>query len=186
MPSALARSSVATQLLAVVALACSPTGSGTPLVWPKAARLGDTVAMSIDSNHVPFLGSSFEKYDLASDNVTLEIRQGLTLLATVTPRAVFDGLSAPSSLKNATSAGPFVTVVVFDLPASLPISFPATTAVGLLVDGVAPAFPAVGTLTILASGGSPTSFTAPSEPAGLGPRPMLRLQTTTSGWRVRA
>jgi hypothetical protein len=173
---------VALLLLAYVALACSPAGSGTPIVWPRAARLGDTVAMSIDSNHVPLIGPVFEKYDLSEDNVTLEIRQGTTLLGTVTPRAVFDGLSAPASLKNATHAGPFLTIVVFNLPASLPIStFPATTQVRLLVDGVLPTYSAIGTLQILGSGGTPTGFTADSVPEGLGPRPMLRLQGRAAG-----
>lgn len=169
-------------LCVLVCAACTPGGfSDNPVVWPKSARLGDTVAMSIDSNHVPQVGPFFERYDLSEDNVTLEIRQGSTLLATVTPRAVFDGLSAPASLKNATTSGPFLTIVVFDLPTSLPTSFPAATGVTLLVNGVSPSFPATGALQVLGDGGSPTVFTTESQPAGLGPRPMLRLQGRASG-----
>lgn len=137
--------------------------------------------MSIDSNHVPSFGPLFEKYDLAPDNVSVEIREGSTVLATVTPRAVFDGLSAPASLKNATSAGPFLTIVLFDLPTSLSTSFPAATTVHLLVDGSPPTYGAVGQLEILGSGGSSTSFTTDSNPAGLGPRPTLRLQARKAG-----
>lgn len=169
-------------LLVAASLACTPGGFGdSPVVWPRAARLGDTVAMSIDSNHVPLVGPFVEKYDLTEDNVTLELRAGATLLATLAPRAVFDGLSAPASLRNATSAGPFLTIVVFDLPASLPISLPATVNVTLLVGGAAPAFPVAGTLELLGSGGSPTVFTSESQPEGLGPRPMLRLQGRKAG-----
>ncbi len=165
---------------ALVVAGCAPAGlGGAPLVWPKAARLGETVAMSIDSNHVPLFGAIVEKYDLSDDNVTVEIRQGTTPLATVTPRAVLDGLSAPTSLKNAAAAGPFLTIVVFDLPASLPVSLPATTTVRLLVDTVSTGLD--GTLEILGSGGSPAQFTSDSEPAGLSPRPMLRLQGRKAG-----
>lgn len=163
---------------ALVGVACTPTGflDAEAVVWPKAARLGDTVALSIDSNHVPLVGVLYERYDLSEDNVSLEIREGTTVLATVTPRAVFDGLSAPASLKNADVAGPFITVVVFDVPSSISTTFPAATDVYVLVDGVEPAYPVVGSLELLGPGGSPTTFIPESEPSALGPRPSLRLQ----------
>lgn len=174
------------RLSAVVAVllgSCSPTQwGGAPVVWPKAARLGDTVAMSISSNHVPFFGPVLERYHLSEDNVTLEITHGGTPLATVASRAVFDGLSAPASLKNEVAAGPFLTIVVFDLPASLPVSLPAATTVRLLIDGVAVGIN--GTLDILDTGGSPTAFISGSEPDGLGPRPTLRLQGRAAGTGV--
>lgn len=161
--------------LTLALAACTPGGfGGSPVVWPKAARLGDTVAMSIDSNYVPNVGPLAERYDLSADNVTLQIRQGSTVLATVAPRAVFDGLSAPASLRSAVQVGPFLTVVVIDLPASLPATLPVSTTVRLLVAGQDSGIN--GSLEILGSGGSPTAFTAESEPAGLAPRPVLRLQ----------
>ncbi len=171
-------------VLVVVFLgACSPTQwGGAPVVWPKAARLGDTVAMSISSNHVPFFGAALERYHLSEDNVTLEITHGGALLATVAPRAVFDGLSAPTSLKNQVAAGPYLTIAVFDLPASLPVSLPAATTVGLLIDGVVTGIN--GKLDILDTGGSPTAFTSESEPGGLGPRSALRLQGRAAGTGV--
>lgn len=91
--------------------------------------------MSIDSNHVPTMGPLVERYDISNDNVAVEIVQGSTVLATISPRAVFDGLSAPTSLKNSLLAGPFITIVVFDLPTSLPTSLPATTMVRAQIDG---------------------------------------------------
>ncbi|MCL4683653.1 hypothetical protein KJ059_02765 [Myxococcota bacterium] len=164
---------------AVLASACTPAGiGGAPVVWPKAARLGDTVAMSIDSNRAPFFGPLVERYDLSEENVTLEIRQGTTSLATVSPRAVFDGLSAPASIRNRIEAGSFLTVGVFDIPASLPVSPPVSTTVVLLVDGVATLS---GTLEIIGSGGSPMTFIAESQPADLGSRPVLRLQGRAAG-----
>lgn len=153
-------------------------------MWPKAARLGDTIAMSIDSNYAPAFGPAFERYDLSMANVTLQIRQGSTVLATVVPRAVFDGLSAPASLRNATEPGPFVTIVVFDLPTSLSVTLPAATTVTVLVDGVLPTFSATGNLQILATGGSPISFISESQPSSLVPRPMLRLQGRAAGPEV--
>lgn len=108
--------------------------------------------------------------------MTLQIKQGTTVLATATPRAVFDGLSAPAGVLNVTKAGPFLTIVVFDLPTSISAAFPVATKVHMLVNGVAPTWNSIGSLEILGTGGSPIVFTSDSNPTGLGPRPTLRLQ----------
>jgi len=172
--------------------ACLQVGgtSGEALVFPGTARLGDTVAIAIDSNYIPapIPGDAQEHHDLSRDNVTLKIIQGTnTVLHTLDGAeivAVFDGHAAPASIRQQVGAGVFATIVVFNLPTALdvaPSSYPATNLkVRLFVDGVAQSA-ITGKLTILGTGGAPTDFFVESEPVDLEPRPTLRLAAVGDG-----
>ena len=168
---------------------CTQAGSGgEPVVWPGTARLGDTVAMAINSNYIPapLPGDVSERHDLSRDNVSLRILEGTgpsqTLLHTIEDDAivaVFDGHAAPAAIRQQLEPGVFLTVVVFNLPSAFdvaPSSYPATNLkVRLYVDGANQGV--TGKMTVLGTGGAPTDFFSGSEPVDLEPRPTLRLRT---------
>lgn len=137
--------------------ACTPyLSGGRPVVWPKEATLGSTIGMALDSNYIPGVVSSSEKHTVSRQNLTLQIRQGTTTLATVAPRAVFDGSAAPASIRNELQPGAWLTIVVFDLPTSLSATLPASVTIRPMI-GATP-LGHLGDLTITGSGGTPIQF----------------------------
>ena len=161
--------------------ACTPYMSGgRPVVWPKEATLGSTIGMALDSNYIPGIVSSSEKHTISRQNLTLQIRQGTTTLATVTPRAVFDGSAAPASIRNELQPGAWLTIVVFDLPASLSATLPASVTIRPMLGGTPLGH--LGDLTITGSGGTPIQFVdsiggdSLIDPADLETLATLRLQ----------
>jgi hypothetical protein len=163
--------------LVFVTNACRQVGlGGEPVLWPNRARLGDTLALAVDSNYVPVFEELYERYNLSKDNVSIQVSVGSTVVASVVPRAVFDGFSTPTGLAGPAKPGAYISVVVFDLPTSMALTLPATTTVDLLIDGVKPVPAVATTLDITGTGGSPISFQESSRPEDLQPRPMLRLR----------
>ena len=90
------------------------SGGGGMLLWPPAAREGDTVAVAIDSNYIPIVGG--ENFELSRQNVDIRLEGPTGLSTLVEPRAVFEGtLGLPSKLLR-TEPGARTTVVLFDIP----------------------------------------------------------------------
>jgi len=100
----------------VWASACTPVSGGQPMVWPGAARLGDSIAMAVDSNYIPVPLQGLDRHDLSVDNVAVQVRQGSTTLATLSPRVVFDGMAAQGSIRAAFDPGIGISIVVLDPP----------------------------------------------------------------------
>lgn len=111
-----------------VLAACEGTGNlgaGEPVIFPQTARLGDEVAMVIDSNYAAQYYT--EQYDLTTENVELRLYDPSeptpTLLATLDDssgiEAVFALQPAPNSEYGGDHPGADMTVVVFRLPATL-------------------------------------------------------------------
>lgn len=116
-------------LLPLVA-ACEGTnnsGFGEPVIFPQYARLGDQVAMVIDSNYG--LNHWNEQYDLTADTVEIDLYDPAdlnTVIATLDNGANggIDGVfsirpSATSKLGLEQQPGNKTTLVVFQLPDSL-------------------------------------------------------------------
>jgi hypothetical protein len=157
------------------------------MVWPGAARLGDSVAMAIDSNYIPVPLQGLDRHDLSVDNVTVQVRQGSTTLATLSPRVVFDGMAAQGSIRAAFDPGIGISIVVLDLPASIAgLAPPAAVTLRVVVNG-APQSALVGSLYVTGTGGSPTVFKDTVagddwlDPEDLEPRAALRLHPQQVG-----
>lgn len=198
--------------------ACADPGPH-PMVFPQAARagdedkLGDTVGLAIDTTAIPLqLGYGIEQYDLSVDNVVIELvsqTPSQTIYATITPRAVFSA-RLPDSAKfgrgyNEVLPGNSATIAVFDLPGAQDLgtaglTLPATVNVRPLFKGVPAPGSYLSALTILdpphsvpaSLPGTPTLFSAISDPVEMQPKPMIRLRpnkpgfATQTSWQIGA
>jgi len=167
--------------------ACEGTeqfGYGRPLVLPQEARLGETIAMAIDSNYVPVLGT-LSTHDLDRDKTRIRVEEFVSgfgpgsAYATVQPLAVFHGAPTATAELLEVAPGAELTVVLLNLPETLPgFTPPGSVQLRLEADGVA-SEAMVNDLVITAAGGSPILFSdhpAFELPGDLEPRPTLRLR----------
>jgi len=162
--------SILVGLAAVVAVGAGCGPSFTPGVFPTSAQLGDTIAIAIDSNNIPYVDHT-EKYDLSSENVEIAVSLvgDESCTTTLAPRSVFDAALSKSTQRTFLT-GVSATIAVVDLPqTALPCLggvFPALVSVQLVRDGLPEEF-VTGSLTLTGDQGAPTLFQNPAEQPGL-------------------
>jgi hypothetical protein len=98
---------------------------GKAVVFPKAAREGDTAAIALDSNYI-LDADKWESYTLTRNRVEIFIDDEDTELKPAEVRGVFSLHVAPNSKEEYFRAGEWVTVALFNLPTGLTFSeYPA-------------------------------------------------------------
>ncbi|MCG8590607.1 MAG: hypothetical protein MJE66_15050, partial [Proteobacteria bacterium] len=152
-------------------------GSGSPLILPQKARLGDTVTMAINSNYLPTFVAGKERFHLTKDNVTVELRETAAigsvgaLVDTTTMRMVFESSLPPGNQlvgdilnDEGEQVGSFLTIAVVDLPPSLPpphdaptVADPVLLDLTVSIDGQPDGF-IKNVIEIIGTGGSPIVF----------------------------
>ena len=178
------RTSLVGLVLCLLAVGCKDDGGPGTLVFPPQATLGQTVALSIDTNQLPNLIpglTALEDYELSRQNVTLEIDDD-TGTNVITPLAVIEGTSVASSDYAAGSPGGWATIVVFDLPDTLQYAtLPVFVDIDVLKDGQ-PVFGGFLTwsVKILPGFGFPTRFFPALADLETGPR--LRVRGSTGAF----
>jgi hypothetical protein len=174
-------------VLGLSSLACQVTSGINPLVWNQDAHLGETVAMPFASNGIyqyPLVpdesGSGTPGLNVSrvsKENVTVRLKVNSTTYVEVAPDAVIESSASRSSEYASLFPGTWMTMVVFTVPANLPITPPKTVGVSVKVDGINDVWPG-GSISI-ADGtiGTPTNFYAPLDQ--LENPPMLRVRSRT-------
>ncbi|MCG8588849.1 MAG: cohesin domain-containing protein [Proteobacteria bacterium] len=170
-------------------------GFGKPLILPSRAKLGETVAMSINSNYMPPGGEGKERFHLTQENVSLNlhvpaIANGVgALVATTTIRTIFESALAPGNQlvgnifdSDGEQVGALLTIAVVDLPAELPPPYDNPTAavpfdleLVLSIDGVPDGF-VKNTLTLDGKEGTSLLFLDNSNVENFEGKPRLRLR----------
>lgn len=164
-------------LAVLAAAACNPVTQNATL-WPGTAAPGDTIAMPLSSNHA---APGHERYDLSSDNVTVELdwgtasrvvdaSDGLRVIESWPhPAAAIDSFVWPTPARG------WLSVVVFSLPLDVPA--PATATVTPRRDGAAipTGFGGVIQATLEIVDADPTTAGVLPEAEDLEPPPLLRL-----------
>jgi len=178
--------------LLITGAACSPSPTTLldAVVFPTAARPGDTVALVVDSNMAPL--DHLENPSLDTGNVTIRIAEVgnptcFQDLASPDIRAVFEAGSARSSRFTDVVgfAGATVTVAVIDLPSTVLGCAPSPPydAELTLLEGGTPSAYVQGPLKIVPGTGAPVELlygTMPNLAQDLRSKPALRLQASDS------
>jgi hypothetical protein len=173
-----------TALLALNSAACQVTQGVNPLIWNQTALLGESVSMPFASNGIDYYplvpdesGSGVPGLNvtrISRDNVRVRLQVASQTFVDVVPDAVIEAsASRSSSYANESFPGTWMGMVVFTLPANLPVTPPKTVPVQVKIDGTLVPWVA-GSVYVTGTGGSPTAFFAPLEE--LENPPMLRVR----------
>lgn len=109
---------LALALLSISKTACSPGTPTVPTVWPDRAYLGETIAIPVDTNNLPFFpnAEAEEQHDVSVDTVTFEMTDANGDPAVLFPRSVIT--AGPSGAADSGKIVPAITVTIalIDLP----------------------------------------------------------------------
>lgn len=166
-------------LLLLMAALSACDAQNNYLIWPTAARTGDTVAILFNTEWDTFSDPGGALLDASVDNIVVQVSDSQGWTEALTPRVV---LEAPAAVGSKAVVGPgqgsFTGLVaVFDLPDPWPngsVSFPDDFTVTVEYNG-ALTFGS-NSLFVTGSGGTPIvfSYNTPAELLEL--HPMLRLR----------
>ena len=112
-------------LLRFLALAFTAAGCGAdlrPAVFPSEARLGSTVALTLDGNQIE-KSEHLDRNDVSRENVRIWIEDASYTLVEISPiRSVFYGGTQMLGSYEENRPGAWVAVALFDLPGDLGFS----------------------------------------------------------------
>lgn len=165
-------------LLLLLSTGCDGDGLGEYVIWPMAARTGDTVAILFNTEYDTVSAPESALLDASIDNVEVEISDSLGHTEFVSPRAVLEAPAALGSLAVGASQESWTGLVaLFDLPEPWPngsISYPDTFTIVVTYDGAATF--GGNSLSVIGTGGTPMSLAVETPLSALEARPMLRLR----------
>ena len=157
-------------VLMMILVACGQGGG--PLVFPKAARWGDSVVMTIDD----VIFQNVQKLNASKQNVDIELTDGTTTVV-VPARAVIESPVVNTSAAGLTFPGAAATFALFDLPQTWNGgTAPTTLTMTLVFESVVVPEYYVATIEVTGGGGSQIAFAPWSEPANYEHKPLLRLK----------
>jgi hypothetical protein len=149
------------------------------LIWPTAARTGDTVAVLFNTEADTTLVPDGARLDASADNIVIQLSDSTAWTEAVVPRAVIEvpaakGSEAVAGLGLGSWTG---LVAIFDIPDPWPnggLTFPDAFDVVVEQSGVATM--GANELTILGAGGAPLVLSPSTPLTQLEAKPMLRLR----------